>query len=175
MSLFWNLGGGGAPACMQTSQCLYCRSRQERREGLEALQTLWMRGRRRRIDMRCRRIMMMRRRWRGRKKKLNNHIVEVQKDPISWIIYRLQPCLVCQISVTTVARKFSRSKHIEPAVPQPAVPWKYCKTDTSNSEYLVRNPVQAGLQSNKRLNAKHFFEYFWLGMILRPKGSRNLF
>ena len=46
--------------------------------------------------------------------------------------------------------------------------------DISNSEYLVRNPVQAALQSNKRLKAKHFFEYFWLGMTLRPKGSRNL-
>ena len=45
----------------------------------------------------------------------------------------------------------------------------------SNSEYLIRNPVQAALQSNKRLKAKHFFEYFWLGMTLRPKGSRNLF
>ena len=45
----------------------------------------------------------------------------------------------------------------------------------SNSEYLVRNQVQASLQSNKRLKAKHFVEYFWLGMTLRPKGSRNLF
>ena len=45
----------------------------------------------------------------------------------------------------------------------------------SNSEYLVKNPVQAALQSHKRLKAKHFFEYFWLGMTLRPKGSRNLF
>ena len=46
---------------------------------------------------------------------------------------------------------------------------------TSNSEYLVRNPVQAALQSNKSLKARHFFEYFWFGMTLRPKGSRNLF
>ena len=45
----------------------------------------------------------------------------------------------------------------------------------SNSEYLVRNPVQAALPSNKRQKAKHFFEYFWLGMTLRPEGSRNLF
>ena len=44
-----------------------------------------------------------------------------------------------------------------------------------NSEFLVRNPVQAALQSNKRLKAKHFFECFCLGMTLRPKGSRNLF
>ena len=45
----------------------------------------------------------------------------------------------------------------------------------SNSEYLVGNPVQAALPSNKRQKAKHFFEYFWLGMSLRPKGCRNLF
>ena len=45
----------------------------------------------------------------------------------------------------------------------------------SNSKYLVRNPIQAALQSNIRLKVKHFFEYFWLGMTLRPKGSRNLF
>jgi hypothetical protein len=29
-----------------------------------------------------------------------------------------------------------------------------------NSEYLVSNPVQAALQSNKRLKAKHFFLIF---------------
>ena len=29
----------------------------------------------------------------------------------------------------------------------------------SNSEYLVRNPVQAALPSNKRQKAKHFFVY----------------
>ena len=46
---------------------------------------------------------------------------------------------------------------------------------TSNSEYLVRNPVQAALYSNKRQKAIIFFEYFWLGMTLRPEGSRNLF
>ena len=46
----------------------------------------------------------------------------------------------------------------------------------SNSEYLVRNPVQAALRSNKRQKAKKFFfKYFWLGMTLRPEGSRNLF
>ena len=43
-----------------------------------------------------------------------------------------------------------------------------------NCEYLVRNPVQATLPSNKRLKAGHFLEYFWLGMTLQPKGSRNL-
>ena len=40
----------------------------------------------------------------------------------------------------------------------------------SNSEYLVRNPVQAALQSNKRLNAKHFFEYFGLALPGDPMG-----
>ena len=30
----------------------------------------------------------------------------------------------------------------------------------SNSEYWVRNPVQAALPSNKRQKAKIFFEYF---------------
>ena len=43
----------------------------------------------------------------------------------------------------------------------------------SNPEYLVRNPVQAVLQSNKRLKAKHIFEYFWLSMTLRPKGVQD--
>ena len=42
-------------------------------------------------------------------------------------------------------------------------------------EYLVTNPVQEALPSNKRQKAKYFFEYFWLGMTLRPEGSRNLF
>ena len=45
----------------------------------------------------------------------------------------------------------------------------------SHSEYLVTNSVQVALPSNKRQKAKHFFEYFWLGMTLRPEGSRNLF
>ena len=45
----------------------------------------------------------------------------------------------------------------------------------SHSEYLVTNPVQSVLLSNKRQRAKDFFEYFWLGMILRPEGSRNIF
>ena len=30
----------------------------------------------------------------------------------------------------------------------------------SNSEYLVRNSVQAAVKSNKRLKAKHLFEFF---------------
>ena len=37
------------------------------------------------------------------------------------------------------------------------------------------NPVHAALWSHKRQKAKLFFEYFWLGTTLRPKGSRNLF
>ena len=45
----------------------------------------------------------------------------------------------------------------------------------SHSEYLVTNPVQSALPSNKRQKAKFFFEYFWLGMTVRPEGSRNLF
>ena len=49
------------------------------------------------------------------------------------------------------------------------------KGPQSNSEYLVRNPVQAALPSNKRQKAKKKFKYFWLGMTLRPEGSRNLF
>ena len=40
----------------------------------------------------------------------------------------------------------------------------------SIAEYLVRNPVQAALRSNKTQKA-----IFWLAMTLRPKGSRNLF
>ena len=46
---------------------------------------------------------------------------------------------------------------------------------TSHSEYLLTNPVQSALPSNKRQRAKHFFEYFWLCMTLRPEGSRTLF
>ena len=41
--------------------------------------------------------------------------------------------------------------------------------------YLVRNPVQAALRSNKKQKANIFLEYFLLDMTLRPKGSRNLF
>ena len=45
----------------------------------------------------------------------------------------------------------------------------------STSEYLVRNPVQSALPSKKRQKAKTNLEYFWLGMTMRPEGSRNLF
>ena len=45
----------------------------------------------------------------------------------------------------------------------------------SNSEYLVRNPVQAALQSNERLKANIFLKYFWLGMTLRPGGPGTYF
>ena len=42
----------------------------------------------------------------------------------------------------------------------------------SNSEYLVRNPVEAALQSNKRLKAKHFFFFniFGLAWPWDPRG-----
>ena len=66
-------------------------------------------------------------------KKLNNNIFEIHLDQTSWIICHLQPCPVCQNSATTVARTFQESPanlntfwwSMEPAVPQ-----KYCKTDT---------------------------------------------
>ena len=55
----------------------------------------------------------------------------------------------------------------------------------SNSEYFVRNPVQATsspVQSSSgnvtvkyKTEGQTLFEYFWLGMTLRPKGFRNLF
>ena len=45
---------------------------------------------------------------------------------------------------------------------------------TSNSEYLVRNLVQAALQSNKRLKAKHFFEYFLAWHDPETQGGRSL-
>ena len=70
------------------------------------------------------------------KKKLNNHIVEIQKDATSWFICHLRPSPVCQISATTVVRTFQESPaclntcwwSMEPAVPQ-----KYCKTDIWSS------------------------------------------
>ena len=40
----------------------------------------------------------------------------------------------------------------------------------SNSEYLVRNAVQAALQSNKRLKAKHLLNIFGLAWPWDPRG-----
>ena len=45
----------------------------------------------------------------------------------------------------------------------------------SYSEYLVRNPVQAALRSDKRHKANKSSEYFWLGRTLGAEASRNLF
>ena len=52
---------------------------------------------------------------------------------------------------------------------------RYHNMGISNSEFLVSYPVQAELLSKKNQKAKHLFEYFWLGITLRPEGSRNLF
>ena len=69
-------------------------------------------------------------------KKLNNHIVEINKTPTSLIIWLLPrhqitchspPCLVCQKILTTVT--FQESPACWWSM-EPAVPWKYCKTDT---------------------------------------------
>ena len=42
----------------------------------------------------------------------------------------------------------------------------------SHSEYLVRNPVQAALRSDKRQKANKSCEYFWLGRTLKPEASK---
>ena len=51
---------------MQTSQCLFYRFLQERKEGLEAFKTSCRRRRRRRMRRRRRRMMMRRWKWNGR-------------------------------------------------------------------------------------------------------------
>ena len=43
----------------------------------------------------------------------------------------------------------------------------------SHSEYLAENPVQSALRSYRKQKAKKKFNIFLLGMILRPKVSRN--
>ena len=45
----------------------------------------------------------------------------------------------------------------------------------SNSEYLIRNSVQAGLRSYSTKKAKKVYEYFWLGRTVRPEAYGNLF
>ena len=69
------------------------------------------------------------------KNKLNNHIVDIHKDPTSWIIWWLSrhqitchspPCSVCQNSITNVARTFQENpaclntcwRSMKPAVPK---------------------------------------------------------
>ena len=46
-----------------------------------------------------------------------------------------------------------------------------CGLNISHSEYLVRNPVQAALQSYSKQKAIYFFFLAWLGWTLTPKYS----
>ena len=110
LSLFWNIGKGVGKACIQTTRWLSYRSLKERRQGLEASQTSWSRGRRRRMGGE-------EGKWwrRGGDGGEENHIVDIHNDSTSWIIWcfprhqitcHSPPCPVCQNSKTTVARTF---------------------------------------------------------------------
>ena len=84
------------------------------------------------------------------------------------IVLRKKEILSCFINMKPNKKNLQKSEDFQDSCRQ-------IQTYKSNSEYLVRNPVQGALRSNKRQKAKYFFEYFWLRMTLRPEGSRNLF
>ena len=129
----------------------YDHSVQERREGLEAFQTLsWHGGQ---IPLgpfchfcsSCLKVL-------STKKKLNNHIVEIHKDPITFVCHP-QPCPVFQNSPTTVAGTCQES----PAYlntywwfMQPASLQKYWKTDTWPSRWHIEGSALPSATSTPR-------------------------
>ena len=82
----------------------------------------------------------------------------VRPAPPLWVVVRPAPPLLHQQQKQGVTQGIGISTGNHPLDPQPK----------SNSEYLVRNPVQAALWSYSSQKAKMYCEYFRLGRTLRP-------